>query len=101
MQLGFRLAVCAGAIALAGCSTVTVNPAGTQKIASQPTYEEVKPFYMWGLVGEHTVDVTVVCGDKQVQQMQTQQTFVDGLLGGLTLGIYAPRTAKVWCADKT
>jgi hypothetical protein len=29
--------------------------------------------------------------------MQSQQTFVDGLLGLVTLGIYSPQTAKVWC----
>lgn len=82
---------------LLGCSTVTVRPIDGPKLANVPTYEETKPFYMWGLVGEHRVDVTEVCSSGSPKQMQTQQTFANGVLGVLTLGIYAPHTVKVWC----
>ncbi len=82
---------------IGGCSTVTMNPEVSGKLATSPTYEARKQFYFWGLAGEHRVDVTKVCGDKKVTQMQSQQTFLDGLLGGITLGIYAPHTVKVWC----
>lgn len=61
--------------------------------------EESKSFFFWGLAGEHSIDVNGVCQGKPAQQMQTQTTFLDGLLGGITLGIYAPRSAKVWCAS--
>jgi hypothetical protein len=83
---------------VAGCSTVTINKQGDRKISSTPTYQDSKPFFLWGLVGDHTVDVSQVCTNGEATQMQTQHTFLDGLLGFVTLGIYAPRTAKVWCS---
>jgi len=85
------------ALSISACSTVTINQEGQQKLVSKPTYEESKTFFLWGLVGEHHVEVTKICDGKEPMQMQSQQTFVDGLLGAITLGIYAPHTAKVWC----
>ena len=79
------------------CSTVTIVPQGESKLVSKPSYEESKPFYLLGLSGEHHVDVLEICNNKEPLQMQSQQTFSDGLWQLLTLGIYAPHTAKVWC----
>ena len=87
------------AITLSGCSTVTIQPDAKPKLSSNPTYEETKDFYFWGLSGEHTVDVKRVCGDKKVLQMQSQMTVENGLYGALTLGIYAPHSVKVWCGE--
>ena len=82
---------------LAACSTVTVNPSGTQKRADDPTWSDRKDYFFWGLAGEETIDLQRVCDTRGVAQTQAQTTFVDGLLGGLTLGIWAPRHARVWC----
>ncbi|MGC2165014.1 MAG: Bor family protein [Gallionella sp.] len=83
---------------LVGCSTVTIQPQQSGKLVTQPTYEESKNFFFWGLAGEFRFDVTKICSGKKVTQMQTQQTFVNGLLGLVTLGIYSPHTVKVWCS---
>lgn len=85
------------AVVMTGCSTITIHPETTQKRASTPSFEETKKFYLGGLIGDERVNVAEVCGDKSVKQMQSQQTFEDGLLGFITLGIYAPHTVKVWC----
>lgn len=82
---------------LTGCSTMTVQPQQTAKRVNPPTFEETYAFFFWGLVGEERVDVKAVCGDKKPVQMQTQATFTDGLFSAVTLGIYSPHTAKVWC----
>uniref|UniRef100_UPI004047FFFD Bor family protein n=1 Tax=Rheinheimera sp. TaxID=1869214 RepID=UPI004047FFFD len=82
---------------LAACSTVTIQPQQSAKLSSEPTYKDSKPFFLWGLVGEHRVDTAVICDGAEPKQMQSQQTFTDGLLGVITLGIYLPHTAKVWC----
>lgn len=84
-------------VGLSACSTVTIKPEGPNKLANEPTYEDSKPFYLWGLAGEHRVDVLNICNNNEPLQMQSQQTFSDGLLTLITLGIYAPHTAKVWC----
>jgi hypothetical protein len=85
-------------LAVSACSTVTVNPDGRAKVTSEPSYQDSKSFYFWGLVGEHHVDVQRICNGKEPVQMQSQQTFKDGLLGVVTLGIYSPHSTKVWCS---
>lgn len=85
---------------LAGCSTVTLRPEGTRKLATEPTHQETLNYYFWGLKGEHTVDVQAICGDREVLQMQAQDTFGNRVLTVLTLGIYYPRSARVWCGSK-
>lgn len=82
---------------LTACSTVTIHPQQSAKLASKPTYKDSKSFFLWGLVGEHRVDTAAICGGAEPKQMQSQQTFTDGLLGVVTLGIYVPHTVKVWC----
>jgi hypothetical protein len=87
------------AMLLAGCASVTVRPEGGDKLAGKPDYQKSKNYFFWGLGGEHTIDVQEICEEKGVEQIQSQYTFVNGLLGGLTLGIYSPKTAKVWCKE--
>jgi hypothetical protein len=84
-------------VALSACSTITIRDKGTGKMATEPSWEESQSFFIYGLVGKHHVDVKQICGAKPARQMQAQTTFVDGLLGFITIGIYTPRTAKVWC----
>ena len=82
---------------VSGCATITMTKQGTATISSDPTFEESQTYFLGGLVGENEIDVKKVCNGGEATQMQSQTTFVNGLLGGLTLGIYTPRTAKVWC----
>ena len=43
-----------------------------------------------------TVDAAKICGGAEnVAKTETQQTFVNGLLGFITLGIYTPLEARV------
>ena len=37
-------------------------------------------------------------GAENVVKTETQQTFVNGLLGFITLGIYTPLEARVYCS---
>jgi hypothetical protein len=55
-------------------------------------------FFLFGLIGESTLDVTEFCPVEQVLEVSTRLTFLNGLVGGITLGIYTPRTVKVVCA---
>ena len=60
-------------------------------------YTQKAPFYLWGLVGEKTVDLRQVCPNG-VTWFQNRQQFGDGLLSLITLGIYDPITIEVRCA---
>jgi hypothetical protein len=82
---------------VSGCATVTVNANDTIRRSSAPTWQDRKWFLLGGFISDKHVDVKQVCGSRNVVQMQSQHTFVDGLIGVLTFGILSPRTAKVWC----
>ncbi|GAA6152054.1 Bor family protein [Pseudoteredinibacter isoporae] len=84
-------------LALCACTSVTIRPNGGEKLHSEPDYIDSKPFYLAGLIGEHTVDVNEVCEGAEIEQMQTLISSNDYVLSLLTLFIYSPRTAKVWC----
>ncbi len=84
-------------VATTGCYSVTSRPDGGFKVASKPDFEQRQDFYLWGLVGESHIDTRSVCAHSKPTQMQSQMTFVDGLLSVVTLGIYSPQSARVWC----
>ena len=84
--------------ALSGCATqrFTLNaPVGP---ADAATLETSQAFFIEGLGQEVVVNAAEVCGGAQnVASVEVQETFLDSLLGGLTFGIYTPRTAQVYC----
>lgn len=85
------------ALTLSGCASVTITESGPSDFTYRPHYEESKHFFLWGLIGEHRIDVTKICRQYPVKQMQTKYSALDALYASLTLGLYLPRTAKVWC----
>lgn len=80
-----------------GCATVTVNSHDSTRRTSEPTWSKRYWFLFGGFVSDKHVDVKAVCGSRTAAQMQTQHTFVDGVINLVTFGILAPRTAHVWC----
>lgn len=84
---------------ISACSTVTVRPKGGAKDNSQPYYMDSKPFYFGGPFGKHKVDVNEACEGRDVTQVQTVTTASDWFFSLITVGIYTPRTAKVWCEE--
>ncbi len=83
------------------CSSVNIRTDEQREENRPPTFQKRYVFWWWGLKGEHSVNVREICLDKPVMQMQTVDTFTDVLYGVFTLGIYAPRTARVWCGGET
>lgn len=84
---------------LSACAPATFRPSGGAKVVSKPTWQERKPYFFLGMVGEHEIDVGPICGDRPVDQMQTQFAFTDILITLISVGVYTPKTARVWCAD--
>jgi len=91
---GRGLLLCA--IALGGCyrATFISNP----QVVRGVEHDQWNHFFIFGLVGETNLDVRQFCSDGRVAEVQTQETFLNGLVGLLTIGIYAPRTVYVTCA---
>lgn len=82
---------------LAGCAAITITESGPGDFTYYPHYETTKHFFLWGFIGEHSVNTRAACREKRVIQMQTKFTPKDVALAAVTLGLYLPRTARVWC----
>ena len=53
--------------------------------------------WLWGIVPARPIDVRQQC-PSGVATVETRQSFMNGLVGVLTLGIYSPQHARVTCA---
>lgn len=56
--------------------------------------------WLWGLVPARPIDVRQACPGG-VAIIETQQSFANGLVSLLTLGLYAPQQVKVTCASSS
>ena len=84
---------------LTACQTVTIKPEG--KGSNSPAdYEQVHNFFLWGLVGEKYINVSTICPNREIKQIQTQSSFWNRVNYIVTLGIFSPKTARVWCGGK-
>lgn len=85
---------------MTGCATQTYTMSGDTAGATpqQPSKEVSQTFWVEGIGQNKTLNAAEVCGGAdKVIKVESKQTFVNGLLGFVTLGIYTPRTAKVYC----
>lgn len=53
--------------------------------------------YLFGLVPASTINTAAECPNG-VAVVETEQTFPNGLVGAITLGIYTPQTVRITCA---
>ncbi len=87
------------AIGLGGCYHVTVNTGitpGTQQI-HQPWAKS----FVYGLVPPETVEAMEQCGSAGVARVESQITFLNGLVSVLTLSIFTPMDILVTCGNSS
>ena len=89
------------ALLLSGCATQTYyvndNRGGNK---TNPEQEISQPFFVSGIAQQRTMDAAEICGGaEKVAKVESKLNFLDGLLGFITLGIYTPRTAMVYCTQ--
>jgi len=92
------LAAASAAVVLSGCYNVTVD---TGLPASTDTIE--KPFalgFVYGLVPPPPVETASKCKNG-VAKVESQQSFVNGVVSMLTFGILTPWNIKVTCASSS
>ena len=87
------------ATALALLITDVLNrrlPVQNKPAAVAPKETITHHFFVSGIGQKKTVDAAKICGGAEnVVKTETQQTFVNGLLGFITLGIYILRWKRV------
>ena len=54
--------------------------------------------WLWGLVPADDISTVAECPNG-VATVETQQSFANGLVGLLTIGIYTPQEVRVTCAQ--
>lgn len=84
-------------LVVTGCATQTyyLNKDRQSDLRDQ----RMQHFFVGGIAQEKEVNAAQVCGGtNNVMKVESYQRFVDGLLNVVTLGIYTPRTAKVYCS---
>ena len=79
------------------CSRIEVNVGGR---IDRRAIEERQDFYLWGLAGEKTLIMKDFCNEGKVAKIEDLFTAGDVALTLITLGIYAPRTTKIYCKLK-
>lgn len=83
---------------LVGCANQRFNVAGELPETPTPRVEDSQTFFVSGIGQMKSVDAGKVCGGvDKVQGVAVEQAGSDVLLGIITLGIYTPRTARVYC----
>jgi Bor protein len=96
MRSASRLSLVVGACLLSGCFHQIVQTGRTPgtTVVERPWTAT----WLWGLVPAEEISVVAQCPNG-VATIETQQSFLNGLVGGLTLGIYTPQEVRVTCAS--
>lgn len=86
---------CSIVLMLTACATQTAH-LDTQP--SKLSQEDMQTFFVSGLGQTQTVNAAAVCGSAdKVVKVERVKSFLDGVLGLLSFGIYTPEDAKVYC----
>jgi hypothetical protein len=68
----------------------------------KPKIEKKLNYYIFGnFPHTHKLKIDEICGQKNFKQAYIDHSFVQAFVSFLTLGIYTPRTAKVWCDENS
>ena len=84
------------ALLITGCKLNIAAHCSKQTGSSSTKGNHHPSFLRFGIGQKKTVDAAKICGGAEnVVKTETWQTFVNGLLGFITLGIYTPLEARV------
>ncbi|MBV6522905.1 MAG: hypothetical protein MNPFHGCM_03055 [Gemmatimonadaceae bacterium] len=98
VKLNWRTPFAVSLLALGACYHQVVEtglPAGTQTVSKPWT-----PTWIFGLVPATPIDVRSTCRSG-VAFVDTKMSFANGLVSGLTIGIFTPRSVVVTCAAQS
>ena len=83
---------------LVGCAQTKFHMQGRDDSAAAK-YDAPQHYVISGLGQQKNLDPVAICGGvDKVKRVETQITFLNGLLSSLTFGIYSPIQARVYCS---
>lgn len=78
-----------------GCATQTFVLSEGNSMAS---YDKAEHFFVGGIGQQQDVNASEVCGGaSKVAKVQSEVTFLNGLLSGISYNIYTPHQSRVFC----
>lgn len=95
MRFFARAVLAAGVVIVSGCyhAVVETGRPATGQVISRPWANS----FIFGLVPPPLWEAGATCPNG-VARVETQHSFLNSLVGGLTFGIYTPMTVMVTCA---
>ena len=85
-------------VLLSSCATQRFEVNSPVSPSGEATSDTSQAFFVGGIGQSATTDAAKIYGGAaNVASVETELSFIDGLLSGLTGGIYTPRTARVYC----
>ena len=92
-----KLIVLVTLVFLAGCAQTKFNIRSNAD-GTVPTYDRAQSYFISGLGQQKNIDPAEICGGAdKVERVETQTTFINGLVAVVTVGIYTPQQARVYC----
>jgi len=96
-----KFLICIGlALTLSACSSdhiMRFNLAPQQNAPTEPSYAGRKHFFFWGMWQKANYNLVNACPVKGINAIEAHWTLYDSLMGGLTMGIYAPESYSIYC----
>jgi hypothetical protein len=81
-----------------GCASVVYQNGPGGPTTRDSTVETTLHYFIFGAVGRPELDVGALCREKTIDKIQVLSSVPNVIVTVLTLGIYAPRTVRVWCS---
>lgn len=94
-----EIALAAAVLAVSGCAqqTFKINNGAERR----PAKEVSQAFFFSGIGQTKTLNAANIChGAENVARIETQATAFDVIVTTLTLSIYSPRDARIYCVNK-
>jgi hypothetical protein len=96
-----KILICLGlAFALSACAAdhvIRFNMDPQQNMKTVPSYEGRNHFFFWGIGQKKNYNLANVCPASGISAIENNWTLYDSLMGGLTMGIYAPESYAIYC----
>ena len=96
-----KVLICLGlALALSACGSdhiIRYHLSQQQNEDTPPSYEGRSHFFLWGMFQKKNYNLTNVCHGRGINAIESHWTFFDSLMGGLSMGVYAPESYSIYC----
>ena len=101
MKIILKLTTIISLLTISSCATQTfvVDPKLKREVSSgNPHFSKTSHFFISGVGQSMVLNASELCKESDgVAFVESKQSFFDGVLATVTLGIYTPRTMNIYC----